>query len=54
MHRTASSANLKAHNQEDEAVGGIVLDLLAEGDDVGDDEDDDAFLVVVLSVLVAE
>lgn len=61
MHRTASRANLKAHNQEDEAVGGIVLDLLAEEDDfgVGDDDDDDddedgAFLVVVLSVLVAE
>lgn len=59
LHRTASRANL-AHNQDDEAVGGIVLDLLAEEDDDGDDDDDgdadddDAFLVVVLSVLVAE
>lgn len=45
-----------AHNQDQEAVGGIVLDLLAEEDDDGDDDDDDvgAFLVVVLSVLVAE
>lgn len=62
MHRTASRANL-AHNQDDEAVGGIVLDLLAEEDDDDADADDDddvdgddvgAFLVVVLSVLVAE
>lgn len=61
LHRTASRANL-AHNQDDEAAGGIVLDLLAEEDDDGDDDDDDegddgdvgAFLVVVLSVLVAE
>lgn len=48
-----------AHNQDDEAVGGILLDLLAEEDVDGDDDgegDDDvgAFLVVVLSVLVAE
>lgn len=55
LHRTASRANLKAHNQEDEAVGGIVLDLLAVEDDDDDaDDDDGAFLVVVLSVLVAE
>lgn len=65
LHRTASSRAKLAHNQDDEAVGGIVLDLLAEEDDDGDDddgedddgEDDDevgAFLVVVLSVLVAE
>lgn len=58
LHRTASRANL-AHNQDDEAVGGIVLDLLAEEDDDGDDDDGDAddvgaFLVVVLSVLVVE
>lgn len=48
-----------AHNQDDEAVGGILLDLPAEedvdGDDDGDGDDDvGAFLVVVLSVLVAE
>lgn len=44
-----------AHNQDDEAVGGILLDLLAEEDVDGDDDDDvGAFLVVVLSVLVAE
>lgn len=47
-----------AHNQDDEAVGGILLDLLAEEDVDGDDGDGDddvgAFLVVVLSVLVAE
>lgn len=51
--RTASLVNL-AHNQDPEAVGGIVLDLLAEEDDDGDDDDVGAFLVVVLSVLVAE
>lgn len=46
-----------AHNQDDEAVGGILLDLLAEEDVDGDDDGDDdvgAFLVVVLSVLFAE